>query len=165
MIAIGIDPDCDRLAYATCRHGAIIDVATIKRRDYKKRIHGEYDGLVGELMAKAKAAGARVFCEGIFLASGNGGATARNVATFKELAEVQGELKAAARAHGITVETVMPVTWMNAILGFAKDRERIKAASAKHAARAYGQRPLSEHEGDAVCIALHSHIVASETAA
>lgn len=158
-VVIGIDPDWYRLAYAVLLDRHVRAVVTIPRLA-KVEIHPQYDARLAALMRYAVGRNARVYLEAIYLAErveaeeGQApGRSTRNVQTFQRLAEVQGEILAAARRSNVTVCRVMPRAWQCAVLGKVRGREAIKEASVETAQARWG-RPLSSHEADAVCIAL-----------
>jgi len=154
-MVIGIDADSKRLAYCALDSGAIRAVGTIERANQAGRIEGRYDSALTAFMRRASEMGAVVYLEGIFLPERQGQSTPRNVLAFERLAEVHGEIKRAARLCAVPVEDVNPSVWHSAILGFSRGREELKAAAMAKARTLTGRDDLTEHEADAVCIALH----------
>jgi hypothetical protein len=162
-VVIGIDADARRLAYAVVQGGRLRAVCLITRSEPNGTIHGRYDQLLTALMMKARAEDGVIYLEDIYLddRKGKGGPNKHfhgSTTGFKHLAEVQGEIKREARRFGVPVVSVKAVTWYSKVLGFTKDRAKLKAASMEKAtatARSIGVRGLSEHEADAVNIALY----------
>lgn len=151
---VGIDADFHRVAWAAVHGGRVVAVETIERSNTKSRMCEGYDLAVRSLFRRAFEKGATVYLEGIFLATHRGTSTKRNVDGFRRLAEMQGELKAAARACGVLVETVQANTWHANMLGFVKGRDELQAAANRLAQEVTGLDDLTDHESDAVCIAL-----------
>lgn len=151
MNVIGIDADRRRVAVV-----AVINdtkhAFTIKRSNDKGAILTSYPLGLERLMLRAQAASATVFLEGIFLH--HRGHPARNVETFRVLANVQGEILMMAARYGVVVHVIAPSVWQRQVLGFSKGREELKRASAA-AAHALVGPGLSEHESDAACVCLY----------
>ena len=151
MLILGIDPDVHRLAYAVWFNGRITAVQTIDRADSRRNIKVRYDCALTDLMRRASDRGAIIYLEDIFLAQG----AKANVRGFKSMAEVQGEIKQAARKSQVPLVGVMATSWQSDILGLTRGREKLKEASLAHAAKVFPTpgRMLSDHEADAICIA------------
>lgn len=155
MGVIGIDADRQRLAVV--RHlGDSPTWYTIDRFDSRRNIHGSYSRSLVHLMEKARGT-AVVFLEDVYLP--RKGNPLRDLDTYRVLANVQGEIMYEAARHGVEVRRVAPVTWQKHVLGFCRDREKLKAASAVEARRLLGPWNLSEHESDAACICLYGRWV------
>jgi len=154
-VVIGIDADTRRLAYCVLDGRQVRAVRTIQRADSRGRVfHSTYDAALTRFMRRAQDVGGLVFVEGIFLTEFKGHATARNVLGFSRLAEVAGELKRVARLHAVPLVVVPASTWRAEVLGFVKDREKLKAAAMAKARELTGRDDLTEHESEACCIAL-----------
>ena len=151
---IGIDADVHRVAYAALDRGAVRAVGTIERTDYRGRIIEDYDARLMALMRRAKNVGAVVYLEGIYLAVRTGPGSKRNVDSFRKLSEVAGEIKRAARQFGVKLDTVQPSTWQSKVLPGVRGRDDLKQAAIALAQEKW-RRPLSSHESDAVCVAIH----------
>lgn len=149
---IGIDADRQRLAVVKIVDGQK-SWLTIERTDSRGNVKGAYTAALSGLMASAASAGAVVYLEGIYLA--RVGSRVRNVETFRVLANVQGEIRYEALRHRVELRLVAPVQWQRKVLGIAKDREKIKAASREEARKLVGSFELSEHESDAACLCLY----------
>lgn len=166
MMVIGIDADVHRVAYAVVDGDEVRAVETIERVVNRVgHVSERYDARLTALMRRASELGAMVYLEGIWLAEngGRGKAAPRNVQVYQKLAEVQGEIKRAARLCAVPVEIVSPTTWHWAVLGMRAGREALKRAAQKKAFAAtskllsqFADRELSEHEADAVCITLYA---------
>lgn len=152
MLVVGIDADARRLAYATIDGGGLRAVATIARANQAGRIDARYDTALLCLMRNAADSGAVVYLEDVYLPTT--GHTGRNVQGFKTLAVVQGEIRAVARRCGVPVELTSASAWHSTVLGFTKPRAELKAASMAKARTLAGQ-DLSEHEADAIGLALY----------
>ena len=148
---VGVDPDTKRIAFAAIEHGRVLRVGTLDRADSRGRILPGYDAALTAFMRRAQETGAVVYVEDIYLAGRNAG----SVAGFKSLAQVQGEILRVARQHSVPVVLVAASTWHSSMLGFTKGRESLKAAAQTKARELTGRDDLSEHEADAVCIALY----------
>ncbi len=158
---LGIDPDTRRIAFAFVnRAGRVRAVRTVERADSRGRVRADYDAALAGLFERAAQHGATVYAEGIFLRDRRRG----SVVGFRSLAEVQGEMKAAARRAGVRLETVAVSTWRAPVLGFTRDRARLKAAAMKRACQHWAGA-LTEHEADAVCIALYGATAAARAGA
>lgn len=152
---IGIDADRQRLAVV--RHiGASKAYYTIDRFNPVGGIHQGYSRALGHLMERAKGT-AVIFLEGIYLP--RKGNPLRDLDTYRVLANVQGEILYEAARHGVEVRLVPPIEWQKRVLGFCKDRDKIKAASAVEARRMFGTFGLTEHESDAACLCLYGRWV------
>lgn len=149
---IGIDPDSRRIAYAAFDSNIFAAVATIERANATGRILEGYDAALTSFMRRAQDRGAVLYVEDIFLARRD----ASNVLAYKRLAEVRGELLRAARMHAVPVVDVSASAWHSAVLGFTRDRAALKTASMEKARAVVGGKDLTEHEADAVCIALYA---------
>lgn len=161
MTVIGIDADVHRVAWAAVRDGRVVAVETIERANSRGRVDERYDQRLTALMRSAEKQGAVVYLEGIFLAEDRDTSPARNVQAFRALAEVQGEIKRAGRLCGVPVETAGIAEWHSAILGFLRGRERLKEAAMEEAVKVCGFA-LTEHEADAVCVAMYGERVESK---
>ncbi len=148
---IGIDADVYRIAIAVVNKRKVVHVETINRAKAPSVIWPQYDARLAAFMTQARTANACVFLEGIYLDERK---PTRNVRSFQVLAEVHGEVKRAARVAGVCVEVVAPPTWQSRVLGMTKGRESIKAASMRLAKSESGRQDLSQHEADAICIAI-----------
>ena len=157
MIIIGIDADVRRVAYGVIHAGRRFEsmAATIQRTNNRGSFDPEYDQQLTALLRRACEWGAVVWIEHIYLPENLTKKTVpRNVQTFQRLAEVQGEIARAARLYCVPIQRVGPTVWHSAVLGFTCDREELKdAAMAK--AREIVDRELTEHEADALCVALY----------
>jgi len=151
MGVIGIDADRQRLAVVR-RVGDSTAHFTIERFDARRDIHESYTRSLGHLMTKAQGK-AVVFLEDIYLPKK--GNPMRDIDTYRVLANVQGEILYEAKRHGVEVRRVPPIEWQKRVLGFCKDREKIKAASAVEARKMLNCWGLTEHESDAACICLY----------
>ena len=149
---IGIDLDSKRLAYMALEEDTPPRGGTIPRANTHGRIHTEYDAALTRLMRRAGETGAVVFLEDIYLPRERSTA---NVRGFKALAHVQGEVRRAARQSAVPVMDCPPSTWHSSVLGFTKGRDALKAAALAKAREIDPQRAWTEHEADALCIALH----------
>ena len=153
MMVIGIDADVQRIAWSAWQSDRLCGVRTILRTNTKRRLDEVYHQKLTELMRFASEQGARLFLEGIYLAEYRGQTTKRNVDGYRRLAEVQGEIKHEARRLRVPLESVQPSEWQSAVLGFTRDREKLKAASLDMAS-SYIPDITSDHEADAICIGL-----------
>ena len=149
MVILGMDPDVRRLAYATLVDGVFRGVRTIGRSNAAGVMDAGYDAALEALMRRSSDVGAVLFLENIFLAAND----KKNVEAFAHMSEVQGEILGEARRQGVRVERVWASTWHSNVLGFTRDRVKLKAAAKKLAQGVAGQ-PLTEHEADALCLAL-----------
>jgi len=161
MTVIGVDADRRRLAVAVLSDGKRWR-KSIERTDSAGRFVATYREQVGAMMAYAARQGAVVFLEGIYLPPQ--GDMRRNVDTFRVLANVQGEPVYEAHFAGVDLRLVQPTQWQSAVLGFARDRGRIKAASSEVAGRLFGPG-LSEHESDAACLCIYGRLMLENAAA
>lgn len=153
-VVIGIDADVHRVAYAAVCGERVLGAGTIERANSKGRIDERYDQGLTALMRRAQEIGAVVWLEGIYLAEDGSTSQARNVQGFRALAEVHGEIRREARRHGVPVEEAAPSAWHSAVLGFVRGRDALKLAAQSAAGRAWAGE-LTEHEADAVCVALY----------
>lgn len=145
-----MDPDVHRLAYGTLVDGAFRGVRTILRANSAGRMVETYDGALVALMRRAADVGAVLYLENIFLAAND----RQNVEAFAHMSEVQGEVLGEARRQGVRVERVWASTWHSRVLGFTRDRVKLKAAAQTIAVGLAGY-PLTEHEADALCLAVY----------
>lgn len=152
MTVIGIDPDVHRLAYAVLGNGHVPVVRTIPRENPKGDMEPQYDKRLSGLFRAAAEHNAVVWLEDIYLAHGK----ACNPKAYRRMAEVHGEIQRVARLAGVPVHTVLASTWQPRILtdGHRAERKVLKRLARQHA-QDYVGRPLTEHEADAVCIALY----------
>lgn len=150
LVVVGIDADARRVAYATVRDGNVSAVSTIVRSNQMARIEADYDQRLTAFFRRASEMGSVVYLEGIWLAD----KSEANVQAFRSLAMVQGELAAAARRVGVVVNVVQPGEWRAVVMPKVRGRAECKKAAGDIAGRAVGREDLSEHEADAVCIAL-----------
>ena len=153
MTAIGLDADTVRLAYCGITDGSVAGVGTIERLPKSGEIPERYDLVLAVLMKRAAALDATIYLEGIWLPQDRSRA---NVQGFRALAEVQGEILAMARWSGARVQVVQPTVWQSKVLGITRGRTEIKKA-AQRIATGLTKRVLSEHESDAVCLAMYGH--------
>ena len=161
---IGIDADTKRVALCIMQGPTVRQVATIERANTTGRIAPDFDQKLTSLMRWAADHGAVMYLEDIFLKDGS----AQNVRGFQSLACVQGELLARARQCGnVPLLLVSASAWRSEVLGFTKDRTKLKLAAGIEAARVLGdaERELTEHESDSVCIALYGSRQAGAVAA
>lgn len=154
-VVIGIDADTRRLAYSCVSDGVVTAVREFGRQTARGYMVPDYDQRLTSLMRSAQVAGAVVYLEDTYLASGE----QRNVVAFRALAEVGGEIKRAARQHGVPVVMVSASEWRSVTLGQTCDRERLKLLArqravtwAANAMASQDVTELSEHECEAVCI-------------
>jgi hypothetical protein len=128
-----------------------------KRCARNGRIEDGYDAWLTRLMQRACEVGAVIYLEDIYLAEKKEDEreqSTRNVASFKALAQVQGELIHEARKYGVEVELVSADTWRREVLGVTRPREACKRAAEMKAAELLGNMDgRSEHENEAVLIA------------
>lgn len=151
MNVIGIDADRRRIAVAQ-RLGGVKTARTIQRTDTKGRVLPMYCEALTGLMRDAGGRGAVIFLEGIYLPAT--GSAARNVETFRVLANVQGEILLEAARYGVEVRLVPPTQWQKRVLGICRDRVKLKEAAIT-AARGFMREGLTEHESDAACLCLY----------
>lgn len=151
---IGIDADVHRVAWAAVRDGVLLAVETVQRANSRGRVDERYDQRLTALMRRTADIGGVVYLEGVYLATDRELSPERNVQAFRALAEVQGEIKREARRCSVPVFVVTATQWHSRILGFVRGREALKAA-AMALAQPIVTRELSEHEADAVCVALY----------
>jgi len=151
MGVIGIDADRQRLAVVR-RVGDSTVWFTIDRFDERRDVSEGYAMALGNLMTKAKGQ-AVIFLEDIYLPKK--GNPLRDLDTYRVLANVQGEILYEAKRHGVEVRRVPPIEWQKRVLGFCKDREKIKRASGVEARKMLGTWGLTEHESDAACLCLY----------
>ena len=149
---VGMDADTKRLAVAAVERGKVISVWTIKRRNTTGRTEADYGHQLTAFIRRCQDRGAALCLEGIYLPPDQSTA---NVKGFAKLAEVHGEVKHVAAAHGVPVVVVSPNAWHKTELGFTTPRAKLKEAALAKAQRITRRDDLTEHEADAVCIALH----------
>ena len=149
---LGIDADSQGVSWCLL-DGDRVEADTIGRTSRAGEVDPEYDARLASLLKEARARNAGVVLEGIWLASGTSTAI-RNVQVFRVLAEIQGEIKAAARANGVPVVVVQPTTWHAAVLGFVRGRAELKGASME-VGRMFAGEDLDEHQSDALALALY----------
>lgn len=167
MLCIGIDPDSDRIAWASMEEGRDPRVGTIERRrgaGKAKRYPDGYTADLCALMRGCQQGGGVIYLEDIYLpkqAEDNDEKqkSTRNVQGFKVLARVQGEILHEARRHGLRVEVVAANTWRKGLLGVVKPRTACKKAAELKVWELLGRSDLSEHEAEAVCIAAYAQSV------
>jgi len=157
---IGVDADWRRVAYAVVQNGELSRVATIERANARGRIDERYGQRLTSLMRFAQAAGAVVWLEGRYLVEA--GAAKRNVQTFDRLCRVAGEIEHEARRNGVPVEEAPVSAWHADVLGFTRGREELKQAARTKALQVGALPDVSEHEADAVCVALYGSEVSNE---
>ena len=156
-VVIGIDADARRLAYAVMRGGAFHVAKHIERSSASNVRCGDYHRRLIEFMQAARKHNAVIYLEDIYLqfTPKKPGYTQHfSVTGFQALAEVQGEIKLEANSCQVPIVLVKAVTWYSEILGITRDRDKLKPASMKVAQR-IARRDLSQHEADAVCLALY----------
>lgn len=156
-VVLGIDADTRRVAWAWCySDGEMSPARTIMRSNSRGAMTADYDQKLNDSFEILWRAGGCIYLEGIYLPAPDGPrAERRNVRAFAALAEVHGEIKWVARGFGLRVEVVTPNKWHSAILGFTTGRAELKAAAMEKARDLTGLDDLTEHEADAVCIALY----------
>lgn len=150
-MVIGVDPDTRQIAYAAVVDGEVVGVRTIPRANQRGIVRRGYEAALQALMDRARDRGAMIFIEGIYLPMDRKQA---NVRGFAALAEVQGEIKSAARRADLEAVSVTAGEWHSAVLGFTKGRECLKAA-ARQKAESLFVGEWSEHECDAICVAMY----------
>lgn len=139
MWILGLDPDTVRVAYALV----------------------EYDGMTPKVhscgtvlpttermsapLREAQMRDAVVYCEEIFL---------RNTQGFKSLAKVQGRIEDACNECRLELRYVYPSTWHSSFGWNGLKRAELKAISMQYA-RANCASVSTDHEADAICIAIH----------
>lgn len=104
---------------------------------------------------------AAVYREGIYLSDDSN--PARNVETHRLLANVQGEITAAARVCSVPVVIVGPQAWHSVVLGITRGRDALKATAGERA-KEMGIGRCTQHEADALCVALYGVFAAGEEA-
>lgn len=150
LCVVGVDADSRRIAYATVLRGSVRAVATITRSNQMNRIAEDYDARLTAWIRLASDHGAVIVLEDIFLADRK----ETNVVTYKSLAVVQGEITREARRHRVPVHLVQAVEWRAKVLSSGRGREELKRLAQLLAGQVTGLE-LSEHESEAVCIALY----------
>ena len=156
MTIVGIDADTRRVAYAVLRGGVVSAVHTIERATAKGGVLGNYDRNLRALFRYCAEDGAQVFIEDNYLPMAQKpGEETRNVRTFAALNRVAGELAQEGRRNAIMVEFVHPREWQKEVLGASGGREWVKARSEEVARLHWAQIELSQHECDAISIALY----------
>jgi Holliday junction resolvasome RuvABC endonuclease subunit len=140
---VGMDPQLDDLYYTWYDNGKLVRIRRLKRRDYKRRIRQAYDIRLPRLFRNMQAFSAILFLEDIYFGI--------NIRTYGVLAKLQGEILYEARKHNVPVVMVPPRKWQKAILGFAKNRNKLEAAS-KERGKGIAGREVNAHEADAINI-------------
>jgi len=155
MIIYGLDPDVHRIAFVSMRDEKITQVKTIPRANKIGRIHPEYIHTMKRLFYVASHCGAFVLMEGIFLNVGKKGQAIpqTNIDAFRRLAEVQGEVKIFAASYQVPIDVVQPSTWQCEVFGTYDKNKELSTTLAKVVAKDFGE--LSDHESDALCIAIY----------
>lgn len=151
MPIIGIDADSRQLPYAVIVDNAVESVQTIVRSNSHGRFDERYWIELTRLVRSAQEWGAVIYLESIYLPAD--GVESRNVATFEALAKVHGEIEHEARKHRVPIEKAEPSTWRMYVLGENRGGSALKAMAMKTAAE-YWAKAMTEHEAEAVCIAI-----------
>lgn len=144
-IILGLDADTHRIAWAWLERDRIVLVGTIPRADVDGTVLPDYDRQIRakflSLVGRGRIVTEQPFCH-------------RNIRTYGALSEVLGELRWIARTLNVPFHAMSPNDVHNR-LGFAYPRSRLDA---KQIMRAMAHRAwdcgLTQHEADAVCIAL-----------
>lgn len=151
---LGVDADSHFVGFALWvgADSGKQDAWLVRRSNKFGRVYEDYDACLTAAMARAGEVGALVVLEGIHADRKSGRISRHDLETYRKLSEVHGEIKRAARQHGLVVDVCEVTTWHMGMFGVCSGRDEMKRAALDTAAK-LGFVDISHHEADALCIA------------